>query len=137
MDKKFSCYWDQTVYENPEQSVKNMDFFDENNGYDPEHIRAIELLDVGESYSPGIGHVVTRVDQEESVPALLVYIQQIDRQIKALHPPAYHLNAWDDAKQEMIEAYGIESLIELPEEALEQLYERGVNFLKAIKNMMI
>ena len=136
MDKKFSCYWDQAVYESPEQSVKNLDFFNEDNGYDPQHIKAIMELGIDESCSPGTGHVVTRVDQVESNQTSVSNVQQIDRQIIALHPPAHSLNAWEDTKQDMIEAYGVELLNELPEEALEQLYERGVTTLKAIKSMM-
>lgn len=135
--RKFSCYWDQEVYEESKQAVKSLDFFNEDNGYESHQIKAIEGLNVGDSYSPGDGHVVTRVDQFDDARNNVLHVKQIDEQIKSLQPPAHKLNAWEDAKQDTLDTFGVESLENLPDEALDELYERGITVLKAIKTMMI
>lgn len=59
--KKFMCYWDERMYENGKTEMNKMEFFSEENGYFPENITEIKKLEIGASFTPEKGHIVTRV----------------------------------------------------------------------------
>jgi len=61
MDKQYMCFWDGKYYDEEKTEVKSVDFFSEDNGYFPENIQEIKKLEVGKSFSPEKGQIVTRV----------------------------------------------------------------------------
>ncbi len=61
MDKQFLCFWDGRYYEEEKSEFKSTDFFSEDNGYFTENIQKINQLESGESFTPDVGHIVTRV----------------------------------------------------------------------------
>lgn len=61
MDKQYLCFWDGTHYEEEKTEMKSVDYFNKSNGYFSENIEEIKNLEVGKSFTPDIGHIITRV----------------------------------------------------------------------------
>jgi hypothetical protein len=59
--KKFMCFWDEKFFEKGKTELKNLEFFSEEKGYFQENIKEIKKLEVGTSFTPEKGHIVTRV----------------------------------------------------------------------------
>ena len=61
-NKKFSVNFESHTYENHGVYTKTLVFFNEKQGYTLDNIKAINSLNIGESFTPEHGQLVTRID---------------------------------------------------------------------------